>query len=124
MSTILAALINGFVVSVPLAAVVWLALRVSRRWVNAATRYAIWWIVLAMVICLPFRYLPSRPSARYAPIAATPVALPAAVVAQPPSVLARSSRPMRADAPRFPVRSRAGFVVRMGYGLYGRSPLS
>src|ERR1039457_3155856 len=103
METLLAALINGFVVSVPLAAVVWLALGVSRRWVNAATRYAIWWMLLALVVCLPFRYVPSRPSSHYARIAATPAALPAAVIAQPrPSVPSRASRSLGADTPRFP----------------------
>src|SRR5580698_9557645 len=101
MNTLLAALINGFVVSVPLAAAVWLALRVSRRWVNAATRYAIWWILLALVVCLPFCYVPSRPSPHYARIAATPAAPPATVVVQQPSVV---SRPLHADAPRFPLQ--------------------
>ncbi len=108
MNTLLAALINGFVVSVPLAAVVWLALGVSRRWVNAATRYAVWSILLAVVVCLPLRYVPFRPSPHYMPIAVAHVALPAAVVAQPLSVPSRSSRPMRADAPRVPVRVAPG----------------
>ena len=104
----IAALINGFVVSVPLTAIVWLALRVSRRWVNAATRYAIWWIVLAIVVCLPFRYVRYRPSPHYAQIAATPAALPATVIAQPTSVTTRASSPRRADTPRFPLRVAAG----------------
>jgi beta-lactamase regulating signal transducer with metallopeptidase domain len=104
----LAALINGFVVSVPLAAVVWLALRVSRRWVNAATRYAIWSILLALVVCLPLRYLPSRPSPHYTRVGATPTVLPTSVIAQAPSVSPRPSHPPRAETPRFPVRVAPG----------------
>lgn len=104
----LAALVNGFVVSVPLAAVVWLALGVSRRWVNAATRYAIWWILLALVVCLPFRYAPPRTSAPYARLAAMPAASPAAAIAQLPSVSSRPSRLVRAATPRFPLRVAPG----------------
>jgi beta-lactamase regulating signal transducer with metallopeptidase domain len=110
MNTLLAALINGFVVSVPLAAVVWLALAVSRRWVNAATRYAVWSILLALVVCLPFRYVPLRPSPQpspqYARIAATSAALPAA--AQPPAVPPRPSRPVHAETSLFPLRVTPG----------------
>jgi beta-lactamase regulating signal transducer with metallopeptidase domain len=108
MSTLLAALIDGFVVSVPLAATVWLVLGVSRRWVNAATRYAVWSILLAVVVCLPFRYVPFRPSRHYVPIAVAHAALPAASVTQPLSVPSRSSRPMRADPRWFPVRVAPG----------------
>jgi beta-lactamase regulating signal transducer with metallopeptidase domain len=97
----LAALINGFVVSVPLAGFVWMALRVSRRWVNAATRYAIWWILLALVVCLPCRYVSFRPSPHYARIAATSAALPPTAIAQRLPVYSHS---VRADTPRFPVR--------------------
>src|ERR1700733_5968014 len=108
MNTLLAALINGFVVSVPLVAIVWLVLSVSRRWVNAATRYAIWWILLALVVCLPFRYVASRRSPHYEPIAATQAALPAPVIAQAPSVSSNSSRLASAETPRFPLRVTPG----------------
>lgn len=63
-----AALVNGFLVSVPLAAVVWIAMRFSRRWLNAATRYFVWWMVLLAVTLAPLIYLPS--SSRNAPSAA------------------------------------------------------
>ncbi len=101
----LAALINGFVVSVPLAAVVWLVLSVSRRWVNAATRYAVWWILLALVVCLPFRYVPSRPAPR---IAAAPARLPAAEIVQALSAPSLSIFVARVNAPRFPLRVAPG----------------
>src|SRR5437868_10806700 len=108
MNTLLAALINSFVVSVPVAAVVWLALGISRRWVNAATRYAVWWILLALVVGLPFRYVPSRPSVPYTRVTATPAVSPAAAIEQTPSVPSRLSRPLRADTPRFPLRVVSG----------------
>jgi beta-lactamase regulating signal transducer with metallopeptidase domain len=106
MNVLLAALINGFVVSAPLAAAVWLVLRVSRRWVNAATRYAIWWILLALVVCPPFRYVPSRPSPQQKRIAPAAAAVQALVIVERPSV---SSQRLRADpAPRFPLRVSPG----------------
>src|SRR5271163_115487 len=59
MNQILSAVINGAVNSVPFAAAAWLILRVVPRTIlNAATRYAIWWIILAMVLLLPAAYVP------------------------------------------------------------------
>jgi beta-lactamase regulating signal transducer with metallopeptidase domain len=57
MSSILAALVNGMLVSGALAWAVWIALRlVPGNWLNAATRYAIWWAVLVVTVALPFSY--------------------------------------------------------------------
>ena len=51
------ALVNGALMSVLPVAAVWMALRLTpRRLLNAATRYAIWWMVLAMTIVLPVLY--------------------------------------------------------------------
>jgi beta-lactamase regulating signal transducer with metallopeptidase domain len=62
MNTILPALVNGFILTVPLAAAVWLALRLSRRSLNAATRYGVWWIALLASMALPMIFLlPSKP---------------------------------------------------------------
>jgi Ca-activated chloride channel homolog len=59
MTSVLAALVNGAILSAPLTAVVWLALRlVPRRGLNAATRYAVWWATLAIATALPAVYLP------------------------------------------------------------------
>jgi Ca-activated chloride channel family protein len=59
MNTILAALLNGALVSVPLTAAVWVALRLTPRGaLNAATRYVVWWATLAVVVALPAMYLP------------------------------------------------------------------
>ncbi|HLK68362.1 MAG TPA: VWA domain-containing protein [Bryobacteraceae bacterium] len=63
-SSILSALANGAIVSVALAAAVWLALRVTpRHQLNAATRYAFWCAVLVATLALPALYLwPVRPA--------------------------------------------------------------
>jgi len=51
------ALVNGAFLSALLAAAVWMALRLTpRRLLNAATRYAVWWIVLSLTIALPGLY--------------------------------------------------------------------
>ena len=72
MNTILAGLLNGIVVSVVLAFVVGVMLRLlPGTTLNAATRYAIWWIVLAVTIALPLSYF--RP-ARNSPIPPSAVA--------------------------------------------------
>jgi hypothetical protein len=64
MNAILPTLVNGFILSVPLAAAVWLALRLGQRSLNAATRYGFWWIALAACIALPAAFLPSDLSGR------------------------------------------------------------
>ena len=64
MRMVLAALINGALVSAVLTLVVWLALKLApRRVLNAATRYAVWWAAMAITVALPLAYLP-WPSAR------------------------------------------------------------
>src|SRR5262249_43100218 len=60
MSTILTALVNGAVVSVLVAAAVWLGLRAAAGRLNAATRYLVWWTVLVVTVLLPLWYLPER----------------------------------------------------------------
>ncbi len=57
------AIINGTILSAFLAAAVWLALRcIPRRALNAATRYAIWWLVLAASLALPGLFLKTPPA--------------------------------------------------------------
>jgi len=57
MTAFWSAIISGAILSVPLSLAVWLALRVvPRRALNAATRYAIWWVVLAVTLALPLSY--------------------------------------------------------------------
>jgi uncharacterized protein (TIGR03435 family) len=64
------ALLNSLWQSGVVAALVWLALKFARR-INAATRYIIWWIVLASVLLLPLAELPRQPwRAQSAPVVA------------------------------------------------------
>jgi beta-lactamase regulating signal transducer with metallopeptidase domain len=49
----LLAILNSFWQAAVLAAGVWLALRLARG-TNAATRHALWWAVLAVIVVLPF----------------------------------------------------------------------
>ena len=57
MNSILSALVNGTVVSAALAFAIWIVLRVMpKNWLNAATRYAIWWAVLVVTVALPVSY--------------------------------------------------------------------
>lgn len=59
MNRILAALVNGAVLSALVTAAVWLVLRlVPRSVLNAATRYVLWWATMAIAIALPAWYLP------------------------------------------------------------------
>jgi beta-lactamase regulating signal transducer with metallopeptidase domain len=50
---VLAAILNAALVTFAIAAIVWIALRFTPR-VNAATRHAAWWAVLALVALVPF----------------------------------------------------------------------
>lgn len=69
MNAIFSALANGLILSTFLAAAVWLALRLSKRSFNAATRYVIWWVALVATIALPIVFLPTHQ--RTAALAAT-----------------------------------------------------
>jgi beta-lactamase regulating signal transducer with metallopeptidase domain len=61
MSGILAALINGGIAGAAVTFAVWLALWAApRRALNAATRYAVWWTALLIVVALPAFYVPRR----------------------------------------------------------------
>lgn len=63
MNHALLAILNSFWQAAALAAAVWLVLRLARG-TNAATRYALWWAVLAVAVLLPA--IPSRRSDRTA----------------------------------------------------------
>ena len=62
MNAIFIAAVTSFVWSLPLAAIVWISLRIARNTLNAATRYGIWWAALAVVTALPVINLPSHPN--------------------------------------------------------------
>lgn len=116
MNRVLSALVNGAALSLALTAAVWLLLRiVPRRLLNAATRYAVWWAALAVVLALPLIDLPlprlhPRPAAmvrdRARPVA---IAIPAV-----PAVRMVSRLPVAPDVPHrgpiFPIRLPAALL--------------
>ncbi len=114
MNLLLAALVNGAIVGAGLTAALWLVLRVTPRSVlNAATRYALWWATLALIVALPVFYLPRRTVARQEAATAPAVSQPVShsVSAPPrysapalPSVAFRPHDDAVPAAPRFPIR--------------------
>ena len=109
MKEILAALLNGLFVSAALALVVGITLRLlPARLLNSATRYAIWWIVLAVTVALPLScFRPARNSSiRAAAVArAIPIRTAHAMEPQPgtPDLkYAVSALPLSEPAPRLP----------------------
>lgn len=75
MTTFWSAIINSTILSAALTATVALILRLtSRRAVNAATRCAIWWTVLAITILLPLSYVSWRTTPAAPPTPSTPIA--------------------------------------------------
>jgi beta-lactamase regulating signal transducer with metallopeptidase domain len=59
----LTAVLNTLWLALAVAAVMWFALRLMPR-VNAATRHAVWWAVLALVVLMPVATLLPRPAPR------------------------------------------------------------
>ena len=94
---LLTALVNGAILSVPMAATVWVVLRLCRNAVNAATRYAVWWVTLCGVIALPLLMLPPRAI----PAERTVSTLPQV---RHEGVEALSVLPLRVAVPAAPVR--------------------
>jgi hypothetical protein len=56
------AVLNSLWQSLALTLLVWVALRTVRARVNAATRHAVWWITLAVVVLLPCMPRSGRPA--------------------------------------------------------------
>ncbi len=72
MNTLWSSLVNAALLSVPLAAAAGVVLRLtSRRTLNAATRYAIWWSVLAITLAMPLFFPQSGASHRTVPTTQT-----------------------------------------------------
>ena len=106
-NSILSALVNGTLVSAPLAIAVMLGMWATPRHVlNSASRYAVWWAALLVTVLLPLAYLrlpqsaPSRPAAVLSPNSSP------ATSSVPPATDARPLSFHRVDPPaipRFPV---------------------
>lgn len=112
MSAILAAFINAGIAGAAVTMAIWLALSIApRRMLNAATRYAVWWIALIVVVTLPVFFLPHRadPVSPFQPVATVETQIPAPAEAQP--VPSPSDAPLEAPQsrwPRFPMELSAG----------------
>jgi beta-lactamase regulating signal transducer with metallopeptidase domain len=94
-----AAVVNGAALSVPTAAAVWLALRLTpRRALNSATRYAVWWTMLIVAIALPAVYLPHSSTSPLMDVRRLSVigpVVPVTVVKTAPPVIAPPPRSWR-----------------------------
>jgi beta-lactamase regulating signal transducer with metallopeptidase domain len=109
MSAILAALINGGIAGAAVTVAVWLALSIApRRALNAATRYAVWWITLLVVVMLPLFYLPHRtePFRESGVVAPDETQIVAAPTVEAPS--ASADVPQTSRWPQFPLEFSAG----------------
>lgn len=89
MNTVMGALLNSVWQGAAVAAVAWAILRFSPK-MNAATRHAVWWAVLAVVVALPAaqplmrRTATSSEVRAHVPAAVRPVAGPVVAVATAP----------------------------------------
>jgi bla regulator protein BlaR1 len=127
---ILAAVLNSLWQAALVAGVVWLALRLLRgtflKPINAATRYAIWWAVLAVTLALPaaprvvaWWHARARPALEAGPSVATPRPTAVPVIDEPPAIMTlREER-----TARWPVWVLAAWVALCLYRLFqiGRS---
>jgi Ca-activated chloride channel family protein len=113
MNTVFAAVANGFVMSVLLTATVCLALRLTHRVLNAATRYAIWWLALFLSLSLPLFYVPTGRT-----VAARASSSAAIINSVRPSIFESSphSRPVPvkpAPMPILPIAIPTGLWIRL-----------
>jgi len=81
----LAAALNTLWIALAMAATAWLLGRFLPR-MNAATRHLLWWIVLALVVVLPFAMFQIRPDADSTPEPAAPAAVAVTVPVAPAPV--------------------------------------
>lgn len=124
MNAILAALINAGIAGAALTLACWLVLSAApRRALNAATRYAVWWITLLAVLTLPVFYLPHRaePVSTFAPIA--PPSGPTETFTVTDTAPITSEAPAPSRWPQFPLEFSAGaWPVRI-FAVWGIAAL-
>src|ERR1700723_2563837 len=129
MSAILAAFLNAGIAGAGVTVAVWLALWLSpRRAINAATRYAVWWITLLIVAALPLFFLPQQetPAPVIVSTAPAPIGNVIALKAEAPLVSSLAS-PVEvtpapvvpAREPFFPISISAGAWPARIFGLWG-----
>ncbi|HEY6445325.1 MAG TPA: M56 family metallopeptidase [Acidobacteriaceae bacterium] len=111
----LTAILNTLWLAIAVAALIWFALRLMPR-VNAATRYAVWWAVLALVVLVPFAALLPRPAE---PVASPlqpeeqTLALPSSHARPLPVSSAETPAPSLASAPSRAIDSHAPAAARV-----------
>jgi beta-lactamase regulating signal transducer with metallopeptidase domain len=121
MSVILAALINGGIAGAAVTMAVCVALSIApRRALNAATRYAVWWTTLLIVVVLPVFYLPHRPQ----PVSPSPLIAPAetqtvTTTAETDVSPVSSGVPLSSPWPGFPFEMNAGAWPTRIFALWG-----
>jgi len=136
MNTLASALANGAILSAFLTAAVWLLLRLApRRFLNAATRHVMWWILLGITIALPSFQLPIQQSRPARPVQVSLPAVPKTQTIPLPSpqpaartnvsVLASPSEivppaPPKVTRPTMPASSRrkVSFPIRVTVGAW------
>jgi beta-lactamase regulating signal transducer with metallopeptidase domain len=120
MNVVLAAVVNGALLGALVVVAVWFALRAApRRVLNAATRYVLWWVVLAIAIALPVSFLPLQRGPHAGPLNPARIVLPRPTEALPP---ARIARPAQLPLPMWQLPPAAGkapvawpsFPIRIG----------
>src|SRR5580658_758813 len=109
MSEVLAAFINAGIAGAAVTIAVWLVLSIApRRAINAATRYAVWWTTLLVVVALPVFSLPHRAapvSASQEPVTKAATQDTTISVSEAPAVFAAPPVPSR--WPQFPLELSA-----------------
>lgn len=105
----LTAVLNTLWLALAVAAVVWLALRLMPR-INAATRHAVWWAVLALIVVMPVatlvpRTAPAVPSPALAEQIQTPALTGLAGSAAPAAPAVKPLVVAKSDATAAPVTS-------------------
>jgi beta-lactamase regulating signal transducer with metallopeptidase domain len=117
MTSVLAALVNGAIPGALVTATVWLFLRLTpRRALNAATRYAVWWAVLAVIVTLPWNPFPIACRATSHSVH-SPAKIPDSIAAPPIQQSVNSGEAqLPSDAPisrpLFPVEITGGRLAR------------
>ena len=114
----LTAVLNTLWLALAVAAIIWLALRLVPR-VNAATRHAVWWAVLALVVLMPLATLLPRPAPPVSSHAGTEKQVRMRVLsssAVKPLLVtgADASAPPLKSAPPHALYSRAAAAPRVG----------
>ena len=107
----LTAVLNTLWLALAVAAAMWFALRLMPR-VNAATRHAVWWAVLGLVMLMPvaalcFRHAPVAPSAARIPGPMAKVATPISAVKRHPVAGVGAEAPPVISVPVHAAHTRA-----------------